>query len=77
MNKCTNCGKTVSIAHWKGEDHLLCNQCVLLCEMCRHNKHCQHHFDYQCQKAFDFLKGEKVPIWAIGILKREVSRSGE
>ena len=47
-----------------------------LCWICKLDEYCQHNYDYECQEVYDFLKGESVPIWAINILIKEVSRSG-
>ena len=44
-----------------------------LCMICKHNKHCQHNFDYECQEAYDHHK-EGLPEWAIRILIKEASR---
>lgn len=27
INNCSKCGKTINLAHWDGEDHLLCEDC--------------------------------------------------
>ena len=28
LEKCSNCGKEINLAHWKGEDFLLCSECL-------------------------------------------------
>ena len=42
-----------------------------LCQMCKHNKYCNHNFDFECQEAYNHFS-ETIPLWAKAILIKEV-----
>ncbi|KKL24583.1 hypothetical protein LCGC14_2413870 [marine sediment metagenome] len=53
MTNCTNCKKEFNPDYIS---EVICTNCKTVCLFCKHNKHCQHNFDYQCKEVLDKLK---------------------